>query len=151
MTYRIEIKADTLVELAGKAYAFAVGVQSASRAEWSPIKQDADIELEVAEVAPANPTPAPKSVPVVETSESQPTTTQASTTPAPSAEPSEKEAAVSNELNFDTDVAPIVLQVVKEKGKPVAQSILEEFGVARASQLDPARWPELVAQLKDAL
>jgi hypothetical protein len=166
MTYRIEIKADTLVELAGKAYAFAVGVQSASRAEWSPIKQDADIELEVAEAAPENPTPAPKSVPSAEASESQPTTTQPSITPAPtavteeaassgqteaSAPPTEEKSSASAELNFDTDVAPIVLQVVKEKGKPVAQSILEEFGVERASQLDPARWPELVAQLKDAL
>lgn len=172
MTYRIEIKAETLAELAGKAYAFAVGVQSASRAEWSPIKAEADIELEVAEAAPENPTPAPKSAPSVETSENQPTTEEPSTTPAPTAEdpassgqteapqPTEEKASASSpteasdtpsELNFDTDVAPIVLQVVKEKGKPVVQEILEQFGVERASQLDPARWPELVAKLGDAI
>jgi hypothetical protein len=48
-------------------------------------------------------------------------------------------------------VAPIVLQVVKDKGKPAVQAILEQFGVERASQLDPARWPELVVALKDIL
>lgn len=139
MTYRIEIKAETLAELAGKAYAFAVGVQSASRAEWSPIKAQADVELEVAEEAPA---PLPSSG---QTEAPQPTEEKAS-----ASSPTEASDAPS-ELNFDTDVAPIVLQVVKDKGKPVVQEILEQFGVERASTLDPSRWPELVAQLKDAL
>ena len=175
--YKIEITADTLSELAGKAMSLAAklntGVATEGKA-WSPIKQEADVELEVAEAAPENPTPAPKSVPSAETSESPPTTTQPSTTPAPTAvteepassgqteapQPTEEKASASSpteasdapsELNFDTDVAPIVLQVVKEKGKPVAQAILEEFGVERASQLDPARWSELIAKLGDAL
>jgi hypothetical protein len=153
MTYRIEIKAETLAELAGKAYAFAMGVQTASAYNVSVGVGGVGTvtTTEVAEAAPENPTPAPKSAPAAEATESQPTTEEPSTTPAPSVEPLEKEAAVSNELNFDTDVAPIVLQVVKDKGKPAVQAILEEFGVERASQLDPARWPELIAQLKDAL
>ena len=54
-------------------------------------------------------------------------------------------------MDFDTDVAPYVLQVVKEKGKPVAQEILSQFGVDRASLLEPHLWPELVEQLKGAL
>lgn len=57
----------------------------------------------------------------------------------------------AGELNFDTDVAPYVLQVVKEKGKPVAQEILSQFGVEKASLLDPAQWPELVSLLKAQL
>jgi len=68
-------------------------------------------------------------------------------TPAAPAE----EITPAAELNFDTDVAPYVLQVVKEKGKPVAQEILSQFGVEKASLLDPTLWPELVQQLKDAL
>lgn len=143
MTYRIEIKAETLAELAGKAYAFAVGVQSASRAEWSPIKAEADVELEVAEEAPANPTPAPPASHVEETASSS-AEEKVSSGPTEATSP-------AGELNFDTDVAPIVLQVVKDKGKPVVQEILEQFGVERASTLDPSRWPELIAQLKDAL
>jgi hypothetical protein len=57
----------------------------------------------------------------------------------------------AGELNFDTDVAPHVLALVKEKGKPAAQEILSQFGVEKASLLDPARWPELVSVLKDAM
>ena len=149
MTYRIEIKAETLAELAGKAYAFAVGVQSASRAEWSPIKAQADVELEVAEEAPANPTPATE----VTQASSAPDTTPESASPISDSGPTATETVSPSEetLNFDTDVAPIVLQVVKDKGKPVVQEILEQFGVERASTLDPSRWPELIAQLKDAL
>jgi hypothetical protein len=93
----------------------------------------------VAEAAPVDPTPAPKSAPVATVSESQPTTTEPSSTPAPAA------------LDFDTDVAPHVLAVVQTKGKPAAQEILSQFGVEKASLLDPARWPELVTALQDAI
>jgi hypothetical protein len=90
-----------------------------------------------------DPTPAPKSAPVAEVSESQPTTTEPSSTAAP--------AASVSELSFETDVTPVVLAVVQTKGKPVVEEILSQFGVARASQLDPARWPELLAALQDKL
>lgn len=137
MTYRIEIKAETLSELAGKAFAFAVGVQSAAAVKGE------EVAREVAESAPVDPTPVPKSAPAAETSESPQTTEEPSTTPAP--------APSASELDFDTDVAPLVLRVVKDKGKPVVQQILDQFGVERASLLDPARWPELVEQLEGAL
>ena len=137
MTYRIEIKAETLAELAGKAFAFAVGVQSAAA-----VKSE-EVVREVAEAAPVDPTPAPKSAPAAEISESPQTTEEPSTTPA--------DAPSASELNFDTDITPLVLQVVKDKGKPVAQEILSRFGVEKASMLDTARWPELVAALQDAL
>lgn len=84
---------------------------------------------------------APKSAEPAAGPDSQPTTTEPSSTPAPAA----------SELNFDTDVAPHVLALVKEQGKPVAQEILSQFGVEKASLLDPARWPELVNALKDAM
>jgi hypothetical protein len=74
----------------------------------------------------------------------EPEVTQASS-PAPVVE------ASASKLNFDTDVAPHVLALVKERGKPVAQEILSQFGVEKASLLDPARWPELVSVLKYAM
>jgi len=83
----------------------------------------------------------PKSVPVAEVTDSQPTTE----------EPSSIRAPAASELSFETDVTPVVLAVVQTKGKPVVEEILSQFGVARASQLDPARWPELVAALQDKL
>jgi hypothetical protein len=92
----------------------------------------------VAEAAPANPTPASKSAPAATVTESLRTTTETSSTPAPAA------------LDFDTDVAPHVLALVTRSGKPAAQEILSQFGVEKASLLDPARWPELVAALQDA-
>jgi hypothetical protein len=144
---KIEVTGNSLAEVSDKLLAIGASLQRTAVVTEAPVQMRitaaGDMMWEVAEAAPVDPTPAPKSVPDVEATESQPTTEEPATTPAPSAS--------ASELNFDTDVAPIVLQVVKDKGKPVVQAILEEFGVERASQLDPARWPELIAQLKDAL
>ena len=154
--YKIEITAETLAELAGKAASLAAKLNTGAGTEratgWSPIKEAADIELEVAEAAPS---PEPVTA-AAETASSQNTTATAQPEPSESSETAKNTDASSAssgsaELDFDTDVAPYVLQVVKEKGKPVAQEILSQFGVERASLLDPAHWPELVAQLKGVL
>lgn len=134
--YKIEITADTLSELAGKAMSLAAKLNTGVATEVVAAPKQ-----EVAEAAPENPTLAPKSAPAAEISESPQTTEEPSTTPAASA----------SELTFDTDIAPLVLQVVKDKGKPVAQEILSQFGVVKASLLDASRWPELIAALQDAL
>jgi hypothetical protein len=111
-------------------------------AEEAPVEYPMSVYLEVAEEAPVDPTPTPE--PSTDTS-TAPEQEQNSSTTSNTERPSEVT------LNFDTDVAPIVLQVVKDKGKHAVQAILEQFGVERASQLDPARWPELVVALKDIL
>lgn len=144
--YKIEITAETLAELAGKAMSLAAKLNTGTATEAPTrlrITAAGDLVREVAEGAPVDPTPAPKSAPTAEISESPQTTPEPSTTPAT--------AAPASELDFDTDVAPVVLRVVKDKGKPVAQEILSQFGVEKASNLDPSRWPELVAALQDAL
>jgi len=143
---KIEVTGNSIPEVADKLLAIGAslqGIKTTMPHAWSDIKPDADITLEVAEAAPVDPIPAPKSAPVAEVSESQPTTTEPSSTSAP--------AASASELSFETDVTPVVLAVVQTKGKPAVEEILSQFGVARASQLDPARWPELVAALKDQL
>jgi len=144
---KIEVTGNSIPEVADKL--LSIGASLRGHIEVNAVREALQVDrnvakVEVAEAAPVDPTPAPKSAPVAEVSESQPTTTEPSSTPAPA-------ASVSEELNFDTDVAPYVLQVVKEKGKPVAQEILSQFGVEKASLLDPTLWPELVQQLKDAL
>lgn len=147
--YKIEITAETLAELAGKAASLAAKLNTGAGTEramsWSPIKEAADIELEVAEAAPS-----PELVNEVTEAPSAPDTLPESGTPTSGTGPT-AETASPTELDFDADVAPFVLQVVKEKGKPVAQEILSQFGVEKASSLDPAQWPELVATLKAAL
>ena len=142
MSYRIEITADTLAELAGKAASLAAKLNTgtATEAPSNPIMPEL---REVAEVAPVDPTPAPKSAPVVEVSESQPTTTEPSSTPAP--------AAKDGVPDFDTVVTPLVLKLVEVKGKPAAQEVLGRFGVIKASHLSDERWQELVNAINDEL
>ena len=53
-------------------------------------------------------------------------------------------------FDFDKDVAPTVLRLVKERGKPWVLGILNQFGVERASELPADRWAELVQTLEDA-
>ena len=124
MSYRIEITADTLAELAGKAATLAAKLNSETS------------QQEVAEAAPVDPTPAPKSAPAAEATESQPTTEEASSTPAPAT------------LDYKTEVAPFVLKLVEVSGKPAAQRVLDQFGVIKASHISPELWPDLVAMIK---
>jgi hypothetical protein len=135
---KIEITGNSTVELADKMLGIAGSLLAADYRRIYAARQALEGKAEVAEAAPVDPTPAPKSAPVAEVSESQPTTTEPSSTSAPAA------------LDFDTDVAPHVLAVVQKLGKPAAQEILSQFGVEKASLLDPARWPELVTALQDA-
>ena len=160
--YKIEITADTLAELAGKAAALAAKLNTGTATE-RPIGAAPELGMgyhqkietpfipldpvmpEVAEMATA-----PEHANEATEAPSAPDTLPESGTPTSGTGPT-AETASPTELDFDTDVAPYVLQVVKEKGKPVAQEILSQFGVEKASSLDPAQWPELVATLKAAL
>jgi len=63
-------------------------------------------------------------------------------TPAPVAE------LPAPALSFEKDVAPVVLRAVATKGKPFVEGVMIEFGVERASQLDAARWAELIDRLE---
>lgn len=138
---KIEVTGNSIGEVADKLLSIGASLLG-SGTPSEPIKVD-PVMPEVAEMAAENPTPPATTV---KEQGSSSTTTAETSTPAPAAP-----SATSEELNFETDVAPYVLQVVKEKGKPVAQEILSQFGVEKASSLDPAQWPELVATLKAAL
>jgi hypothetical protein len=131
VSYRIEITAASLEELADKALALGGRLVVVHTSAAS-----SQIRVEVAEAAPVDPTPAPKSAPVVEAFESQPTTEEPSSTPAPAT------------LDYKTEVAPFVLKLVEVSGKPAAQRVLDQFGVIKASHISPERWPELVAMIK---
>ena len=139
---KIEVTGSSIGEVADKLLALGHSLYSKTVvpiANGGTGAQTLEEVMGVAEAAPVDPTPAPKSVEPATVSESQPTTTAPSSTPAPAA------------LDFDTDVAPHVLAVVQKLGKPAAQEILSQFGVEKASLLDPARWPELVTALQDAV
>jgi hypothetical protein len=153
---KIEVTGNSIPEVADKLLAIGHSLYSQTVvpiANGGTGAQTPEEVLGVAEAAPVDPTPAPA---VAETVSSPSDTATVQPEPSESSETAKNTGASSAssgsaELNFDIDVAPYVLQVVKEKGKPVAQEILSQFGVEKASLLDPALWPELVQQLKDAL
>lgn len=152
MTYRVEITAGSLSELGGKLLALASQFQvTAAEPVMPEVRETAPAKPKAAkakkeEVGNAPSTEAPKSAPAAEATESQPTTPEPSTTDAPALSASEPAS-----LDFDKDIAPLVLRVVSEKGRDVAIEILSQFGVTRASEVEEARWGELHNVLTDAL
>jgi hypothetical protein len=159
---KIEVTGNSIPEVADKLLAIGASLQASAAVETprGAIKGDAETGN------------AQKTARAAAATDSKPsTTTELATTfaeHAPKDAPSVTEPALNSassaastdtaadapkasELSFETDVTPVVLAVVQTKGKPVVEEILSQFGVARASQLDPARWPELVAALKDQL
>jgi len=131
MAYKIEVTADSLSELAGKVLALAAQFQ-VTQAE-APVAKAPARKAKAAEPAPEPVAPEPDPEPEAVAPEPEPTP--------------EPEAAA---LDFDKDVAALVLETLAVKGRDVVSGILSQFGVAKASQLDEKLWPELIAALKDA-
>ena len=143
---KIEVTGNSIGEVADKLLAIGASLQG--------IKTT--MPAEVAEAAPVDPTLAPKSAPAAEVTESQPTTEEPSSTPAPATSVSEDEELEVVDLpiatlDIETDVRPLILNVVEKRGKPVMEELLSRFGVAKASQIEPALLPELVALMQEAL
>ena len=125
--YKIEITADTLTELAGKAMSLAVKLNTGTATEPAVYAPPAE-PVGINPVAPTQPV----SITPAKTEEVMP----------------EPPAPAAPALSFDKDVAPVVLRAVATKGKPFVEAAMAEFGVERASQMDGARWPELIDRLE---
>jgi len=132
---KIEVTGASLGELADKLIAigtsFLVSDNARIASKAARAERDA-VEPEVAEVAPADPAPADP----------------APEAPAPEAPVVEAPVVEAPALSFEKDVAPVVLRAVATKGKPYVEGVMTEFGVVRASQLDAARWAELIERLE---
>ena len=160
MSYKIEITAGTMTELAGKLLAMAATMQATPSDPVMPEVREATKPAKKAKPTPVKEEPvgepvgedteaslAPEPLP-----ESDTTTSDTGQTATNIASPSEPEQAPgAKALDFEKDIAPLVLKVVAESGKPVVQDILAQFGVERASQVPDEQLNELVAALKDAL
>lgn len=122
MSYRIEITAASLAELAGKVASLAVKLNAgaATEAPSNPIMP----ELREATITVTAVDPKPE--------------------PAPEPEPEAAPAPKTDVPDFDSVVTPLVLKLVEVRGKPVAQEVLGRFGVVKASQLGSDQWQELV-------
>lgn len=66
------------------------------------------------------------------------------------AKPAEKAAEKPAKLDFNTDVAPVVVAAVEAHGKPLIVKVLEEFGAARASDVPSDKWPALIEAINAA-
>jgi hypothetical protein len=157
---KIEVTGNSIPEVADKLLAIGASLRASTAvlpiANGGTGAQTLEEVMEVAEAAPVDPTPAPKSAETATVTESQPTTTEPSSTPAPAASVSEDEELEVVDLpiatlDIEADVRPLILKVVTARGKPVMEEILSRFGVTKASQIEPALLPELVALMQEAL
>lgn len=124
MSYRIEITAASLEELADKALALGGRLLSV-RASAAPALVPVDKATTV--------------------------TPQTEVVDTPIVVAPEPEAPAADVPDFDAVVTPLVLKLVEAKGKPAAQEMLGRFGVIKASQLSSERWQELVDAINDEL
>jgi hypothetical protein len=130
---KIEVTGNSLGELADKLIAIGDSLrlkdnERLADKEWWDARKQAKAEKAYAPPAePVEINPVAPAAPAVEA-------------PAPVVE--------APALSFDKDVAPVVLRAVATKGKPFVENIMTEFGVERASQMDAARWPELIDRLE---
>lgn len=157
MSYKIEINADSISELAGKLLALAAQMQATPvdpvmpevREAPKPKRAKTEKPVEAAEEPVGEPATA-----AAETASLPNDTATATPEPTESGETSKStDASAGNfvSLDFEKDVAPLVLKAVAVKGKPWVQEVLAQFGVERASQVPDDRLPELVAIVAEAV
>lgn len=141
MTYRIEITADSLAELGGKALALGIQLgQAQSTAPAAPMAAAKKATTKAAETTAAAivAQEAAQEPPPVDNAE-QDTGVEAETYDTPA------------EIDFDRDVAKRVITLVQLKGKPAAEAVMGAFGVGRASEVSSSEWPKLIEALDEAL
>lgn len=139
MTYRIEITADSLAELAGRVSALAAQLQATT----APAAY-------VAPVPVKDPTPARTAAKAIL---AQIAAAEAEVAPEPAAvlhEVAPEPAAVA-EYDVQKDILPRVLKFVELRGRDAVEALLAQFGVTRASHVPVEQRGELVALLDEAI
>lgn len=154
MSYKIEINADSLSELGGKLLALASQFHAtASTPAIDPVMS----EVREAEDKPKRARKAKAEEPQEDAgnaaqiaADPSPTSNSAQGTQTAETAQSPSEPA-AQALDFENDVAPVVIDAVGKIGKEAVSEVLSQFGAARASEVDPAQWSELVDALKAKL
>jgi hypothetical protein len=168
MSYEIKITADSISELTGKLLALAAATQpdviegtaAVAAAEVKPKRSgkaaasantaagtgsSTETKTDAAAVEPNTLSDDAGNGATNAENASTNGTSDTSTTSAATA------TSLSKILDFDREVAPVVLEAVKVKGKPWVQEILSQFGVERASQVPDEQFGELVDAIKAGL
>ena len=126
MTYRIEITADSLVELAGRVAALASQLQA----------QQVPVIVHHAGKAPRKAAPVAEPVALVA---------------EPVALVAEPAAPAAVEYDLTLDIHPRILAYVSRHSREAVEAVLAQFGAARSSEVPVAQRGELVAILDEAL
>lgn len=159
MSIRIEIEGASIEEVADKLLALGsklAGVSAVAIAAAQPVEVAGEPEkpkrtrktAPTADVVSAD--AAEASHPVTESQAGEAASPAAGVgEPTAAAQPAEASASDAAPLDFDKDVTPAVLGAVEKHGREKVSEILTRFGVARASQLDEGRWPELMDAIAD--
>lgn len=160
--FRIEVQADSIPQLADQLLALGMQMSATTAAVAFPQRDTIYVAADkITAGDPVKRTRAPnkaKAEAGTETAAEQVAEAAVeSMTDAARDEPEEAEVVaepeggvVAADLDFDKDVAPRVLDLVARKGREAMVAVLDQFGAARASEVDVAQWPELVAKLAEA-
>ena len=144
MTYRIEITADSLTELAGRVAALAVQLQASA----APLAY-------VAPVVVRDPTPAKTAAKKIaaQMAAAEPVAEPVAEDAAPEVRENPVAPATPAAVVYDPviDIAPRVLAYVALRGRDAMLELLSQFGVERASHVPAEHHAELVALLDAAI
>ena len=149
MTYRIEITADSLTELAGRVAALAVQLQASA----APLAYAAPVVVK-------DPTPAKTAAKKIAAQMAaagfglaEPVAEPVAEYVAPEVRENPVVPAAPAAVVYDpvVDIAPRVLAYVALRGRDAMLELLSQFGVERASHVPPEHHAELVALLDAAI
>jgi hypothetical protein len=141
---KIEVTGNSIPEVADKLLAIGAKLRSIHIVEMANAAVDIRAEAEVAEI-PARITPPkreevmPEVVVVHSPIEDEPL------------EVIDLPVADAPTIDVETDIRPLILEVVTKRGKPFMEDILSSFGVVKASHLEPALLPKLIDRCNEAL
>jgi len=151
MTYRIEITADSLTELAGRVLALSAQLQttvpvfvhhaSAAPKKAAVLHEAPPFTLTVEPALDPAPEPVAEPVALVAEPVAEYTVPEVRENPVAPATPA---AVVYDPV---IDIAPRVLSYVALRGRDAMLELLSQFGVERASHVPPEHHAELVALL----
>jgi hypothetical protein len=133
MTYRIEITADSLVELAGRVAALASQLQA----------QQVPVIVHHVGKAPRKAAPVAEPVALAEAPVAH--------VAEPVALVAEPAAPAAVEYDLTLDIHPRILAYVSRHSREAVEAVLAQFGAARSSEVPVAQRGELVAILDEAL
>lgn len=153
MSIKIEIEGASIEEVADKLLALGhklagtstVAIAAATEAPGEQPKTTRARKTKAEPVAEVSPTPSAEATQEAEAA----TVSEASPEPVDEVAPVPSDEQTPPPLDFDKDVTPAVLNAVEAHGRDKVAELLGQFGVARAGQLDEARWPELLQALAD--